>query len=294
MNGETGKMGTTEHSSTGAAALSVIIPVFNAPAELDRCLQSVYVSLPPGTEVILIDDASPDAATRAVLDRWRGKADSGWNFLVNSVNLGFVGTANRGMRIASGDVVLLNSDTEVTRGWFEGLQRCLASDHLIATATPWTNNGEIASMPEFCAANPVPPDREAVAAVISACGQAAYPELPTAVGFCMAVSRRAIDRIGFFDEDLFGKGYGEENDFSMRAAQAGMRNVLCDDVYVVHLGNRSFGPEGLQPDENSMNRLLSRHPGYLERVTEFISADPLSARRQALLDALGSAAVMMG
>lgn len=288
-------MERSEHSSSGAApGLSVVIPVFNAAAELDRCLQFVHASLPPGAEVILIDDASPDAATRAVLSRWRGRADSGWTFLANPVNLGFVATANRGMRITRRDVVLLNSDTEVTQGWFEGLQRCLASDPLIATATPWTNNGEIASMPEFCAANPVPPDREAVAAVIAAGGRAAYPEIPTAVGFCMAVARRAIDQIGFFDEDLFGKGYGEENDFSMRAAQAGMRNVLCDDVYVVHLGNRSFGPEGLQPDENSMNRLLSRHPGYLERVTEFISADPLSARRQALLDALDRAGVVMG
>jgi GT2 family glycosyltransferase len=288
-------MERSEYSSSGTAAgLSVIIPVFNAAAELDCCLQSVHASLPPDTEVILVDDASPDAATRAVLEYWRAKADSAWHFLANPVNLGFVGTANRGMRFARGDVVLLNSDTEVTQGWFEGLRRCLASDRLIATATPWTNNGEIASLPEFCAANPVPPDREAVAAVIAACGQPVYPELPTAVGFCMAVSRRAIDQVGFFDEDLFGMGYGEENDFSMRAEQAGMRNVLCDDVYVVHLGNRSFGPEGLQPNEDSMNRLLSRHPTYLERVTKFISADPLSARRQVLLDALDSAAVVMG
>jgi GT2 family glycosyltransferase len=97
-----------------------------------------------------------------------------------------------------------------------------------------------------------------------------------------------------FDEDLFGKGYGEENDFSVRAANAGMRNVLCDDVYVVHLGGRSFGPIGLRPDESSMRRLLSRHPEYMRRVQDFISKDPLSARRAVILDALERAGVPMG
>jgi len=195
------------------------------------------------------------------------------------------------MQLTSGNVVLLNSDTEVTPGWLEGLQRCLASDPSIATATPWTNNGEIASLPEFCQANPVPPDAAAAAGVIACAGAAIYPDLPTAVGFCVAVSRAAIDRLGLFDETLFGRGYGEENDFSMRAQQAGMRNVLCDDVYVVHLGGRSFGPAGLRPDESSMKRLLSRHPGYLGLVEEFIAGDPLAARRAEILRALERAGV---
>jgi len=270
-----------------------VVPVYNAAEELGRCLQSLSSSLPAGTEVILIDDASTDQATRELLASWEKNAVPGWRFYINQQNLGFVATANRGMRITRGDLVLLNSDTEVTQGWFQGLRRCLASDPSIATATPWTNNGEIASIPRFCEANPAPPDREAVAAVIARCGPVVYPDIPTAVGFCMALSRRAINRVGNFDEVLFGKGYGEENDFSMRASEAGMRNVLCDDVYVVHLGNRSFGPEGLKPDENSMKRLLSRHPGYLERVQEFISLDPLAARRQELLGALSGASVPM-
>ena len=80
----------------------------------------------------------------------------------------------------------------------------------------------------------------------------------------------------------------------MRAVQAGMRNVLCDDVYVVHLGGRSFGPTGLKPDESSMQRLLSRHPDYLRQVQEFITADPLSTRRATILAALDRAGVPMG
>jgi GT2 family glycosyltransferase len=109
----------------------------------------------------------------------------------------------------------------------------------------------------------------------------------------MAVARRAIERIGLFDEALFGKGYGEENDYSLRAQDAGLRNVLCDDVYVVHLGGRSFGPLGLKPGADSMRRLLSRHPDYLERVQAFIAADPLAGRRRAIVDALDRAGVRL-
>lgn len=273
---------------------AVVIPVYNAAAEVDRCLHTVQATVPAGAEVLVLDDASPDPAVAAVLDRWRQCAGPGWRFLRNPQNLGFVGSANRGMCLCDGDVVLLNSDTEVTPGWLQGLGRCFASDPAIATATPWTNNGEIVSLPRFCVVNPPPDDPDAVAAAVAGAGHARYPDLPTAVGFCMAVTRRAIDRIGLFDEVRFGRGYGEENDFCMRARAAGMRNVLCDDVYVVHLGGRSFGPLGLRPGEDSMRRLLDLHPGYLALVQAFIAEDPLAPRRQAVLDALDRAGVSLG
>jgi GT2 family glycosyltransferase len=284
--------------TAGAQLPAVVVPVYNAALELDRCLRSLRSTVPPGVETVLIDDASPDPGVGEVLRRWQAQAVPGWRYLANPENLGFVATANRGMRETAGDVVLLNADTEVTPGWLQGLARCLDSDPAIATATPWTNNGEIASLPRFCAANPPPGDLSAFSASWTAAmqelGPPVYPELPTAVGFCMAVARRAIDRVGLFDEARFGRGYGEENDFSLRARAAGLRNVLCDDVYVVHLGGRSFGPLGLRPDETSMQCLLDRHPDYLDRVHAFIQEDPLAARREAVLGALARAGLCLG
>ena len=102
----------------------------------------------------------------------------------------------------------------------------------------------------------------------------------------MAISLRAIKEVGLFDEDSFGRGYGEENDFSRRAVSAGFRNVLCDDAYVVHHGGKSFGPLGLKPDEKSMQSLLAKHPDYQEIVTGFIKSDPLAVRRREILDCL--------
>jgi len=264
----------------------IIVPVFNAPEQLEACLHSIARTVPPDTRILLIDDASTDVRVQPLLQAWVNAAKRYRGLLKHPVNRGFVATANHGMRLASTDVVLLNSDTEVTSGWLEHLADCLNSDPAIATATPWSNNGEIVSIPGFCARNPVPENPDAMASVIASCGKPVYPEMPTAVGFCMAISLLAINLVGLFDEVSFGRGYGEENDFCQRAERVGLRNVLCDDAYVVHHGGASFGPLGLKPDDNSMRRLLAKHPDYLHKISEFIQTDPFAERRQEVLDCL--------
>ena len=272
---------------------TVIVPVFNAYEHLVVCLESLARNLSSNAQVLLIDDASTDARVYPFLQSWVDEETSCRRLVRHEQNRGFVVTANHGMRLAGTDVVLLNSDTEVTSGWLEHLADCLASDRSIATATPWSNNGEIVSIPAFCAANPAPENPETIAGIIASCGCPDYPVMPTAVGFCMAISLHAIKLVGVFDELTFGFGYGEENDFCQRAEQAGLRNVLCDNAYVVHHGGASFGPLGLKPDENSMQRLLAKHPDYLNKVSEFIRTDPLAGRRQEILDCLERAGVGM-
>ena len=273
---------------SSGAGLTVIIPVHNAHDELRACLESVAATVTSHTQVMVIDDASSDDRIVPLIEQTIRGGGPRWRFVRQVRNQGFVATANLGMRLSHGDVVLLNSDTIVTEGWLERMATCLASDEAIATATPWSNNAEITSIPEFCKANPVPPDANAVSTRIAERvvrdGDPRYPELPTAVGFCMGISRRAIDAIGNFDVGQFGIGYGEENDFSMRASNAGFRNVLCDDAYVVHVGGSSFGPLGLKPDQQSMERLLERHPDYQSLVEDFIQNDPLSQLRNRLCD----------
>lgn len=271
---------------------TIVIPVFDAFEALAPCLDSVQRTAPQA-RVVVVDDASRDERVTALLDAWARRSEH-HELARFRHNRGFVRAANHGLVACSGDVILLNSDTRVTSGWLDALSRCLDSDPEIATATPWTNNGEVASFPDFCKANPVPADPEVLARAAAASKRPGYPDLPTAVGFCMAIARRAIEAIGLFDETAFGRGYGEENDFSLRAAAAGMRNVLCDDAYVVHLGGQSFGPLGLRPDEHSMQRLLRKHPDYLATVSAFIAADPLAGRRAEFQQALDRARRGMG
>lgn len=267
-----------------SAGISIVVPVFNAPDETRRCLAALRATVPPDrAEVILIDDASTDPSIPGVLAEGSAPA---WRRERQDENLGFVGTVNRGLAMAGrNDVILLNSDTVPAGDWLEAIQRCAAACPDAASITPWTNNGEIASLPELCRAAPVPDDVERWA---RACRtpRPAYPRLPTAVGFCMYLRRACLDRVGDFDAQTFGKGYGEENDWCMRASAAGWTHRLCDDAFVAHQGQASFGPIGLKPDESSMQRLLGLHPEYLDTVMAFIRDDPLAPHRARVLAAL--------
>jgi len=266
----------------------VIVPVYDAADDVARCLDSLAATLTPGVEVLLIDDASPDRRIAPLLQRTLARPGPRWRRLTNPENLGFVATANRGFAATQGDIVLLNSDTQVTSGWLDRLVTCAASDPRIATITPFTNNGEIASFPEFCRPNPWPSDPERIARACVAAGPPSYPDIPTAVGFCMYIRRAALDKIGPFDP-IFGRGYGEENDFSRRAAARGWRNVLCDDAYVAHRGNASFGLLGLKADRAALDLVTARHPDYRDLVSAFIATDPLAERRRKIKTALDRA-----
>jgi GT2 family glycosyltransferase len=263
-----------------SAGPDIVVAVYNAFDALERCVASLVRTVDPRVRKVLIDDASTDPRVAGLFEHLARRSGENWLLLRNSENLGFVRTANRGMVLSDRDVVLLNSDTRVTEGWLEGLVRCAQSDPNIGTATPFSNNGEICSFPLFCAVNPVPDDPDLMARVVAAAGPPQYPDLPTAVGFCMYIKRALLDAIGVFDAERFSPGYGEENDFCMRAVVAGFRNVLCDEVYVVHEGGRSFGEQGLEPDQASMDRLLERHPDYARLVEQFIQADPLRPVRE--------------
>jgi GT2 family glycosyltransferase len=78
-----------------------------------------------------------------------------------------------------------------------------------------------------------------MAATVAAC-EPSYPDITTCEGFFFALSRTMLDEIGWFD-GIFGRGYCEESDLSMRANYFGWRTVLVDNCYIFHYGRESFG-----------------------------------------------------
>ena len=261
--------------------IDVVIPVYNAPDDVRLCVESALAHLRPDVRVVVIDDASPDPRIAPLLDGFAQRVHPQLVILRNEKNLGFTGTANRGMQLSRADVVLLNSDTIVSAGWLDAIMHCAATDPRIGTITPFSNNAEILSFPKFCENNPWPPglDPGPVNASFAAAAVPVYPDLPTGVGFCFYVRRALLDEIGDFDSEVFGAGYGEENDLCLRAAKAGWRNVLADNAFVVHTGERSFAGRKAEVAQRNMAALLARHPHYMDMVREFIAVDPLRAIR---------------
>ena len=264
--------------------IDVIVPVYNAWQDVVTCVASVRRhTRAESYRLILIDDRSPDERIAAYFSALQAENDAALTLLHNPKNLGFVGTVNLGMSLhPHSDVVLLNSDTIVTAGWLEKIRRCADSDPHIGTITPFSNNAEICSFPIFCQNNDLAslPDIDQINQAMEQAAIPSYPEIPTAVGFCMFIRRRLIGKIGTFDAKTFGLGYGEENDFCMRALKAGYRNVLCDDTFVAHTGGRSFDSKKQALMEANLRRLIDKHPEYPQHVHNFIAADPLRPLRQ--------------
>ena len=264
--------------------IDVVIPVYAGEAETRGCIESVLgagVTVPH--EVVVVDDATPEPPIARWLDELA--ATGRVTLLRNASNRGFVHSVNRGMALhADRDVVLLNSDTEVPPGWLDRLAIAAASDPKVASVTPFSNNATLCSYPHWGWEGAVPGTLglAGLDALFARELAGRTLDLPTAVGFCMYIPRAALDALGAFDEERYGRGYGEENDFCMRAWKAGWRNVLAADVFVFHHGAISFSAEREQRVEEATRALLARHPEYTERVQAFIAADPARPLRAAV------------
>lgn len=264
--------------------IDVVIPVFRGLEQTRRCLESVLAARQASPhEVVVVDDASPEPEIAAWLD---GLAhERRITLLRNEANLGFVRSANRGMALhADRDVVLLNSDTEVANDWLDRLQASAQRGSDVATATPFSNNATICSYPfeGWGGAVPGTLGLAALDRLFATANAGRSQDIPTAVGFCMYIRRDALDRLGAFDAERFGRGYGEENDFCMRALKAGLRHVLAADVFVYHEGSVSFSDERFALMKAGSDALLAAHPDYTQRVHQFIIADPANPLRAAI------------
>ncbi len=255
--------------------IDVIIPVYDGLDETRRCIESVLASANRAVfNLLVIEDCSPNRAISAYL---RQLADAEKiELLVNEQNRGFVGTVNRGMAMyPDRDVLLLNSDTQVANDWLDRIAAHADADSLVATITPFSNNAEICSFPRYCQPNPLWPGKtvEDIDAIFARL-PADRIVVPTGVGFCMFIRRAALNDVGLFDEETFGRGYGEENDFCMRAAARGWKNVTCTNVFVFHDGGVSFSTEKAARVQHAMQVLDQKYPSYHRQVHEHLQRDP--------------------
>lgn len=264
--------------------VDVVVPVYRGLAETIACISSVLASLATArgdlarTRVLVIDDASPDAELVAAL---RGMAREGRIVLSRlPANVGFPSAVNAGIRLAGDrDVVLLNSDTICPPGWLDRLRAAALSAPDIGSVTPLSNDATILSYPSATQANPVPDRAETIRldAIAAACtpDPAAVIDLPTGIGFCMYVRRDCLEQTGLLREDVFAQGYGEENDFCVRARHLGWRHVVAPGVFIGHVGGQSFGAAKAHLIARNLEVLNRLHPGYEAMVHDWVRRDPL-------------------
>ncbi len=263
-------------------AVDVVIPAYKGADETQACIESVLAArCRTQFRVVVINDNSPEPELANYLRRLA--SDGKITLLDKKENRGFVQSANAGIEAGVDDVVLLNSDTLVFDGWLDRLAACAYADPRTGTVTPFSNNATICSYPVFCADNQLPADLDLAAldAAFATVNRGRSVDIPTAVGFCMYIRRDCLLETGLLDAEAFGRGYGEENDFCMRASSKHWANKLACDVFVLHQGSVSFG-NALDRREAAMQTLLQKYPGYLRLIQRHVQADPANGFRIAV------------
>jgi O-antigen biosynthesis protein len=261
--------------------INIIVPVYKGIEETARCLNALKQSdLPDDCKVTIINDSSPEPEMAGFLEKFiKGTP---FRLEKNIKNLGFVATINKGISLyPDHDVVLLNSDTEVPQKWLQRLSQCAYSAADIGTVTPFSNNATICSYPRFCTNNELPDgwDISDLDRLFQEANRDEIVDIPTAIGFCMFIKKDCLLETGLFDEKRFGRGYGEENDFCMRASSKGWRHVLCADLFVFHAGSVSFADECVQRSKQALSTINKLYPRYSFLVSSHINTDPAKSMR---------------
>jgi len=241
-------------------------------------------------EVLLVNDSPDDPELAAALAEVTAEIGDAftWRILNNPRNLGFVESCNLAVAEAVDrglDLLLLNSDTVVVPGAFREMVRVSRLDPMIGFVNPRSNNATLATLPYQERFRDVPP-----AEAEAGWRELAHlmPELsyvPTAVGFCLLIRWNILAEFGGFDE-IYGRGYNEENDLIMRAGRRGYRAVLANHAFVWHQGSTSFGrsPEALALETRNRSILLARYPEYVRLIEDYF--DSAEQRAEMLLGAL--------
>jgi GT2 family glycosyltransferase len=234
--------------------VAVVIVSFNTRERTLACVRSVLAHPPSSsTEVIVVDNASHDGSAEAlerefpsvVVERTGG-------------NLGFARAVNRGAARSTAEyLLLLNPDTVVRPGALAALLDFARAHprHGVYGGRTFREDGALD--PSSCWGAPSLWSLACFATGLSTAfaGSRVFDpeslgrwrrdsvrEVPIVTGCLLLVGRDDFERLGGMDERFFL--YGEDAEFSLRAARAGLRPVIVPEASIVHAVGASTGARG--------------------------------------------------
>lgn len=288
-------VGSARDSEPAHPGVDVIVCVHDAPEDVRSCLWSLMHSATRPFHLIVVDDGS-GPETAAMLEALAQREPEIELIRNDGPEHGYTRAANVGLRASTGaHVVLLNSDTIVSPHWLERIVACLESDERIGIAGPLSNAATHQSVPTVTdegrwAVNELPAwlTVDSMAMLVEKLSGQERPRVPFVNGFCYAIGREAIEQVGLFDAENFGDGFCEENDFCIRARDAGILAALADDAYVFHAKSKSYTAAGRDEVARRNYQLFLEKHGA-ERVREMLDELDEISELESLREATGNA-----
>ena len=276
------RMSDTPATVGRETSADIVICVHNALEDVRRCLESVVANTQREFTLYLVNDGSDEPTSEYL--RSVASSNPSCVLLESSVAEGYTKAANKGLHASSGDyVVLLNSDTVVPKGWLERLLECGERSSNIGIIGPLSNAASWQSVPELqadgdWAVNPLPEgyNVDDLAKIVESASEKRFPRVPLLNGFCLVVKRTLVEAIGYMDEETFPEGYGEENDYCLRAKDAGFELAVADHAYVYHAKSKSYSHERRRSVRQARGNALQNKHGAerVARSVELMRGEP--------------------
>ena len=203
----------------------LVLLSWNHLEETKACLESLLDATRVPCRLLIVDNGS-EADVRAFLASVKPRgAITAVEVLQNDTNEGFPRGMNRGIHASTAPFVcLLNNDLRFTAGWLREMIDVAQANPSVGVVNPTSNN--------FGNRPPPGMSLDAYAERLRA-RRGQFVEVGMCIGFCFLIKRELLDRIGGLTEEV-ERIFFEDEDFSMRAQQAGFRCVVASAAYVFH------------------------------------------------------------
>lgn len=262
--------------------LSIVIVTYNSRRDIARCLDLLRVQAPRSlTEIIVVDNASPDETAPFVRQRWPDV-----RVLDAGGNIGFAGANNIGIRASSGEFVLvLNPDTEATGTAIDMLVACLERTPAIGAVGPQIVDSE--GRRELSWGAMISPWAEAWQKLLVTSHDRRLPVISQIVqrrtghsrdvdwvsGACLLARRRDLEAVGLFDERFFL--YTEDVDLCASLRRRGQRvHFLADARIVHHRGQSAASAPAATRTAYRRSHLAfydKHHPGWVPLLKAYLA-----------------------
>ena len=240
--------------------ISIIIPVYNRPEELEELLQSLVGQSDSEFDVIVVDDGSTEKS-ETIVDKYKEKLSIQYIYKENS---GPGDSRNFGCQHSMDDFfIFFDSDCIIPPEYIKSLKKELndiqaygGPDREHSSFTP-IQKGISYSMTSFFTTGGIRGNKKSI--------EKFHPR-----SFNMGYSREVYKKTGGFSKLRFG----EDIDLSIRIVENGFKTILIPECFVYHKRRTNFKKFFKQIFNSGIARinLYKRHPKSLKLVHFFPAA----------------------